>query len=67
MTQKIVTKLSEKYGLDPGSGKNLSRIWIQGSKKHRILVKGQKNTGSATLHFIKGLIHVVTQSLLFYR
>ncbi len=34
--QKIVTKLSEIWGWDPGSGKNLSRIPDQGWKRHRI-------------------------------
>jgi hypothetical protein len=32
-TQKIVTKLSKIWALDPGSGKNLFRIPDPGSKK----------------------------------
>jgi hypothetical protein len=35
-TQKFVTKLSKIWIWDRGSEKNLSRIWVQGSKRHRI-------------------------------
>jgi len=34
-TLQTVTKLSEIWVWDPGSGKNLSRIRILGSKKHQ--------------------------------
>jgi hypothetical protein len=39
-TIKIITNLLEICIEDPGSGKNLSRIRIQGSKKHWILDPG---------------------------
>jgi hypothetical protein len=45
-TQKIVTKLSNIWVLDPGSGKTYSGSRIQGSKRHWILDPG---SGSATL------------------
>jgi hypothetical protein len=36
ITKKIVIELSKIWVWDPGSGKNLFRIQIPGSKRHRI-------------------------------